>query len=654
MTDALPKQLSLLGLRLLENISSLVVPVLLFACMLALPLPRWLGEASRYGYWGFGMTIALLYYFAFRLKSLEYPLGRALSLSALLITFALPLARLWQTGSTDSYVAGGLLPLSDAAGYYGDARNILLGIPTGDWAPQRPLFSGLLASLLALTHQNLQMCLALLVIINAIACWFIAREVRKTHGALVAALLSMQVFFFYRLFVGKTMTENLGLAMGLLAFAVLWRSAHTRHLWTGLLGIFLLAFALNARIGTVFVLPAVILWGAYWFRRSARLSGLFLVGGVGAVFLASALNVVLLKQVGAPNGSPPFANFSYTLYGIVTHTSWTQVMVDHPEITKMTNAERLFAISDLTFDLIRQNPWRLVTGIFRGWQGFFWEDYSLYSWTDTAHNPLDWVLRPLALLGVWGCLRNWKTPGASLLLAMAIGAFLTIPLLPIVDTGIRAYAVTVVILHMFSALGLLLLLKDILRPLLGKVLKWWGDRFEIPAIGRASTPDQTSRSVTSQRTVPFDMLAFGMLLCLLSVVGPISLKLLASPPPLPANFTCPLGQEARRFEINRGSGINLVGNRQVDASRLPNIRIRDFRKGIRIFSGSSAEYTALMQLPKGTAILDMSNGWLVAERQLVPSKMGFVAVCGQLQSHGQDLTTFQATVIQPLPINSSW
>ena len=238
------------------------------------------------------------------------------------------------------------------------------------------------------------------------------------------------------------------------------------------------------------------------------------------------------------------------------------------------------------------------------------------------------------------------------MLAMAIGAFLTIPLLPLVDAGIRAYAVTVVILYMFSALGLLLLLKDILRPLLGKVLKWQGDRFEIPLWGSTSTLGQASRSVTVHRTVPFDILAIGMLLCLLSVVAPISLKLLASPPPLPANFTCPSGQEARRYEINRGSGINLVGNREIDASRLPDIRIQDFRKGIRIFFKSGAEYAALMQLPKGTAILDMSNGWLVADRQLVPPKLGFVAVCGQMQSHGQDLVIFQASVIQPLPMNA--
>jgi len=635
--------------RLLENLSVWVVPLLLFAGVLSLPLPKEVWEEARYGFWGIGIAIVLLYYFTFRANRGDSALGHALSLSALLVTFALPLARLWHTGASESYVVGGLLPMSDAAGYYGDAQNILLGSSIGAWSPQRPLFSGLLASLLALTHQNLQASLALLVVINAIACWFAAREVQKTHGALVAAMLSMQGFFFYRLFIGKAMTENLGLAVGLLGFAVLWRSAHSKHPWTGLFGVFLLAFALNARMGTVFVLPAVILWGAYWFRRSGRFSGLFLVGGFGAVFFASLLNLILLKQVGIHNGSPPFANFSYVLYGIVTHSNWMQVTIDHPEITKLGSTERFRAILEVTIIAIRQHPWGLVTGLFRGWQDFFWGGYSLYSWLSPASIPLDLVLRPLAIFVVWGCLRNWKTPGASLLLAMAIGAFLTIPLLPMVDAGIRPYAVTVVILYMFSALGLLLLLKDILQPLFRRLLK--GELKEKRGGVDPTQPNQAAKSVTACRTVPRDMLIFGMLICLLSVVGPISLKQLAAPPAIPASFICPPRQEVRRYQINRGSGINLVGNRKIDHSNLPNIRIRDFRKGLQFFK-ESPEYLRLLQLPPATAILATYWGWLVADRQLVPPKLGFVAVCGQMQRVGQDLAIFQATVIQPLPIKT--
>ena len=56
-------------LRSIEDLSSVVVPLLLFAGVLAVPLPRWLSEASRYDYWSIGIAIALLYYFALRLKS---------------------------------------------------------------------------------------------------------------------------------------------------------------------------------------------------------------------------------------------------------------------------------------------------------------------------------------------------------------------------------------------------------------------------------------------------------------------------------------------------------------------------------------------------------------------------------------------------------
>ena len=177
MTDALLKQPSLrLSLFwLLEDGSSLVVPLLLFGGVLSLPTPLWLGEAARYDFWGFGVAIALLSYGTFRLPG---RLGRALSLSALLMTFALPLARLWHTGASDSFIIGGLLPFSDAAIYYGDARNILVGGTMGEWSPQRPFFSGLLATLLAATQQNLQISLAIFVAMNAIACFFVAREMQ--------------------------------------------------------------------------------------------------------------------------------------------------------------------------------------------------------------------------------------------------------------------------------------------------------------------------------------------------------------------------------------------------------------------------------------------------------------------------------------------
>lgn len=635
-------------LRSIEDLSSVVVPLLLFAGVLRVPNPRWLGDMARYDFWLFGVAIVVLFYITFRCAS---RLGRALSLSTLMITFALPLARLWQTGASDSFIIGGLLPFSDAAIYYNDARSILIDGTMGIWSPQRPLFPGFLASLLVLTQQNLQVTVAILVGVNAIACFFIAREMQKTHGAAVAALVSVQVFFFYRPFIGKTMTENLGLALGLLAFSVLWRSAYTQKLWTGLVGLFLLTFALNARIGTVFVLPTVVLWGAYQFRKSARFSWVFLVGGFGTILLASILNLLLLKQIGMPNGNPPFANFSFTLYGIVTHTNWYQAYIDHPELSKLDNVARIEAVYDITMGMIRQNPWRFVTGVFRGWTEFFFGDYSWFVREHSA-NPtnIDPVFRPLVALGLFNCLRNWKTPAASLLLAMVTGAFLTVPLLPLIDAGVRPYASTIIILFALSALGFRVLLQDILQPL----IRWvWqlrqGDR---PTIKRSTFSSffSSHRMVQGWGTSSA-LIFFGLMLSLLSFVGPMSIKQFASaPPPLPSDFVCPAGLEGGYFRANPGSGINLVDNNTIRQSNVPNIRLEDFSQGLDTFSPWAVKEKESLRrvFKKDMTVVDTNSVWLVANRRRLPKQKGWLVACGKSKRMGPELAIFRAKSVYSL------
>ncbi len=62
--------------------------------------------------------------FAFFL-SLNNSRGLLLSLSSMLILFALPLSALWATGLSNESIIAGLLPFSDAAGYYNDANRLL-------------------------------------------------------------------------------------------------------------------------------------------------------------------------------------------------------------------------------------------------------------------------------------------------------------------------------------------------------------------------------------------------------------------------------------------------------------------------------------------------------------------------------------------------
>jgi len=64
MTEALLKKLPSQGLcllRLLEDIASWGVPLLLFVG--CLPLPKDVWEEARYGFWGIGIAIVLLLHY---------------------------------------------------------------------------------------------------------------------------------------------------------------------------------------------------------------------------------------------------------------------------------------------------------------------------------------------------------------------------------------------------------------------------------------------------------------------------------------------------------------------------------------------------------------------------------------------------------------
>lgn len=91
--------------------------------------------------------------------------GTLTSFSTTLIVFALQLSGLWQSGASNSlFIRGGFLPISDAHHYYSGALELLEGGRLSVIASRRPLFSGMLATLLGLTQQNLQVTIALLVL----------------------------------------------------------------------------------------------------------------------------------------------------------------------------------------------------------------------------------------------------------------------------------------------------------------------------------------------------------------------------------------------------------------------------------------------------------------------------------------------------------
>ena len=143
-------------------------------------------------------------------------LNRALNLIFVLALFALMLRGLWESGATEPSIVNGLLPWQDAAKYHADAQRLAAGFLYGEKTAMRPFFSGFLALLLAVSGQNLQASLALLVLTVSLSVFLLLEETRRSLNPLARVLLVVLLFLYYRGICGSTLTENLGLALGVL------------------------------------------------------------------------------------------------------------------------------------------------------------------------------------------------------------------------------------------------------------------------------------------------------------------------------------------------------------------------------------------------------------------------------------------------------
>ncbi|EKD89048.1 MAG: hypothetical protein ACD_34C00220G0001, partial [uncultured bacterium] len=199
-----------------------ILALLIYAFMLWLPIPAEVGLFVRYNLVLLTLIALPLLYITFRIKGF-WGIFAAFSLTLLL--FGLPLSGLWRSGANEPFIIGGLLPFSDAASYYSDALRVVEGHRFSAFSARRPLFPALLTVLLAITGQNLMISIAILGALIAIICYVAAREIQRSFGTLPSVVFLFILFLFYRRIAGTTMTENLGLPLGVAAFTILWGAA---------------------------------------------------------------------------------------------------------------------------------------------------------------------------------------------------------------------------------------------------------------------------------------------------------------------------------------------------------------------------------------------------------------------------------------------
>lgn len=372
------------------------------------------------------------------------------------------LAGVWQAGISDWHMIGGLLPYSDAHGYYTDALRFLHGQKFSVFSSRRPLFPAFLAAILNLTDLDLRIAVALLTGMVGVAIWFAVREVQRTLSLGAAILMLLCLFMFYRRYIGSTLTEHLGLTFGCLAFALIWHGAVATRMGSVFFGLFLLSLALNARAGTFLILPAIVFWAAWAFRGPKGSVLRALGGGMAAVLLGFGVNSLVLHVVGIPGAA--YSNFSYVLYGLVSSGNWSLAVQQHPELATLAPVEQAHRIYALAWEHIRTNPLSLLAGSIRAWTEFFigrsgtWFSFMLYlspEWADLREMLMAdgvkalnfrrdlWVRLDVAALKIWiiclhgllaaGLIVVWRNHRRSphlLIIAGWAGILLSVPFVP--------------------------------------------------------------------------------------------------------------------------------------------------------------------------------------------------------------------------------
>jgi hypothetical protein len=270
-----------------------------------------------------------------------------------------------------------------------------------------------------------------------ISAYFLAREIRRFAGALVAAFTLCLTFYVYEGhgFVGRVLTENLGLSLGALGLALILKGTRSKQFWIFCLGVFTLALALNARAGAFFVLPAVLAFGVFSAQFKKEFLWLKILSISGAIGLAFGLNFLLAKLIGSSDGQL-FSNFSYTFYGLAAgYKGWGYIGTQN-----LGNTNPYLA----AWELIKANPFNLLYGLMSSFRDYLRpETMFQYMYFGKQQGIISYLLYGITILGLVRLWQLRKNPLGLLILALFIGCFLSVSFVPPIDEGIRALTATI-------------------------------------------------------------------------------------------------------------------------------------------------------------------------------------------------------------------
>jgi hypothetical protein len=377
--------------------------------------------------------------------------GEMLLIAIGLITLGFLLAAKWQTQLSSDVIFAGLLPNSDAAGYFTGALHFLQHGELTNWTTRRPLSTLHLAGLLGGGRSALTHVLFILTAFSAGAILSVVAVLGRSIGVGASAVTAAILIPFYFPTVGTVMSENMGLTLGGCGFALMWLSIHEtkrRQISLFAFGAGLMGLGLVTRAGAMFVLPALILYAGWQFRGANRFSIKATIWTGAAIGLAFATNAAVIALFGAPGGTG-FSNFSYTLYGLVTGGHpWEYIYQNVPTLKSLPEMAQAQEAYRLALAHLAAHPLDAVQGVIRRYNDFI---FNALWFRVEGIGALRFLFVTLALVGLFHVIRQRHAPAESFVLVGTIGTFLSVPFIG--DGGMRVHAATVAFSAALAGLG---------------------------------------------------------------------------------------------------------------------------------------------------------------------------------------------------------
>ena len=543
-------------------ITAILTSISLFVIVLRIGIPQAIGKLFNNNFYMLIISI-IAFYFCTQVKKAK----AFISLLVILLLFAIPLSYYWTTGVSTQKIVGGLIPHRDSMYYYLDARNVLNGKLINSMTSARPIFSGFLALLIALTRNNIQTTLMILAPLCAISFYFLFDEAQVEFGPFPASILMAGVYSFYARFIPHLVSEQLGMILSLTGWALMLFGIRRVSKKIIVVGILMVTLALNTRSGAMFVLPALAVFSGLAFNKK-RFSFTDFGWAAAAVLLGFLINYLVFQLLVDP-GKMPYSSFAFAIYGQSKGgAGWTSHQKDFPGLTDT------YEILNLALMNIKRYPLGLVIGSLKAFRDFLLPgiDNAFVFITGYGNSfivylmwAVTWFFTGYELVHSF---RNIKNPFQQFELLVFVGLILSVPFAPPRDSSsMRTYAATIPFLMLLPVAGLAHLL----------------DKMDLK---------KNIKNNKAHISYSNSMLAYSIILISVIILTPIIIKLTVKPVSY-LNNECTAEQTPAVFKLNKGSYITLIPDGSAPCAGTPDICFSKFISNVSV--GVKELYNAVLE-----------------------------------------------------------